>query len=1035
MATEQVVITARLDDELSRPLRAAQDQFTKMGQQAERAAAQASRGLTRLQVSMDASMKKAKAFNVAYSNALDERHIRQMDLLGVALVGAFAAATYATMNYEKQLSSLRAIIGPSAGDAATLALTMNAFSQAALQAGRDTAFTATQAVQAQTELAKAGIANADILGGGLKGSLDLAAAGSVDLARAAEIAATSMNMFNLSGRDVSMIADTLASGANKSAADIDGLAQSLAMGGTVAAQMGMSIQETVGLLSLFADEGIKGSDAGTMLKTTLLRLNPTSKEAADLMERLGLSAYDAQGNFIGMEAYAGRLQGALGGLDEATRNAYITTIFGNDAWRSASLLMQYGSDGVKEYTDAMNDQGAAAEMAATMMDNLNGDLKKLRGSLETVLIGSGSNANGVLRGMVQTTTNLVNSVAGLPTPVLAAAAAATLASGAFLLLAPRVMAAKTAMDAMAISAPRAAAALGMLAKGVAVVTAAMLIADLVGNQYEQWIGQTVKSGDQASKTLEKVAASGEMTADAWRELGSAGMSMGEGLNAILDRSFMENLAAFPTYMASLGDRLPWANEAGTSIKGAVKAFESMDAGLAALVASGNPEKAAAAFKTVTDEADRQGISLDAVNELFPQYTSTLSITEASTKATAEAMDGLAGATGDAEVAITSLTAAFARAQGFLEGRDAVRGYKAALDDFDSSLKENGRTFNDNTKKGRANTEALDGIAKAAQRAYTATDANGNVTITNAKAYDRAAVSYYRNARALGMTAGAAADLTAQAFGAKAASQALGKVKANPKINGDVKDLESKLARVNGKIMQLGQGKRTPEVQVKIENAQSKATEIQRQLDVLNGKSVDPEVTASTTTAEQAIGRTSAALTDLDGKRATVYIDVVQNGSLPGGDTATSRATGPRLSTGSALARTMGKHSMVAASLGGGFKVTNMLVGGGGKGHGSGDHQAGRAIDVTGPRLGAYVEAVRRAGGFAELHGSGSGRHAHAVMGDTGSPRSPRGGVDAGQVTIGPFYFTGVSAADQKEIRATVRAAIREYGRQRLERGS
>ena len=103
------------------------------------------------------------------------------------------------------------------------------------------------------------------------------------------------------------------------------LGQALGQAGTVAAQTGLSLEETVAALSMFADEGIRGSDAGTSLKTMLQRLTPQSKESAGLMEELGLSAYDSQGNFIGLSEYAGQLRDKLSGMSDEQRNATMQT--------------------------------------------------------------------------------------------------------------------------------------------------------------------------------------------------------------------------------------------------------------------------------------------------------------------------------------------------------------------------------------------------------------------------------------------------------------------------------------------------------------------------------------------------------------------------------------------------------------------------------------------------------------------------------------------------------------------------------------
>src|SRR5690606_28547563 len=157
---------------------------------------------------------------------------------------------------------------------------------------------------AQAELVKAGVSVSDVLGGALTGSLSLAAAGQLDLADAATISAQAMNVFGLGGDQVAHIADVLAAGANKSAADVGQLGDALRQGGLVAKQTGLSMEETVGVLSMFADSALVGSDAGTSLRTMLQRLVPQSDEAADAMARLGLDFFDAPGQFVGIAEVA-----------------------------------------------------------------------------------------------------------------------------------------------------------------------------------------------------------------------------------------------------------------------------------------------------------------------------------------------------------------------------------------------------------------------------------------------------------------------------------------------------------------------------------------------------------------------------------------------------------------------------------------------------------------------------------------------------------------------------------------------------------
>lgn len=285
---------------------------------------------------------------------------------------------------------------------------------AAQDLGASTVFSAVEAAQGIEELARAGVAASDILNGGLAGALDLAAAGEMEVAEAAGIASAAMTQFKLSGRDVPHIADLLAAGAGKAMGDVRQLGQALKQSGLVASQFGLSIEETVGGLSAFASAGLLGSDAGTSFKTMLLALADPAKRTKEKLEELGIQAYDAQGQFIGLAGLAGELQTSLGGLTDAQRQQALGQIFGNDAIRAASVLYEEGAAGVQEWTTAVDDAGYAAETAATKQDNLIGDLEKLGGAWSSLATSMGEAANGPLRGLVQALTDLTEAAAEHP---------------------------------------------------------------------------------------------------------------------------------------------------------------------------------------------------------------------------------------------------------------------------------------------------------------------------------------------------------------------------------------------------------------------------------------------------------------------------------------------------------------------------------------------------------------------------------------------------------------------------------------------
>lgn len=327
--------------------------------------------------------------------------------VGLAAAAGLGAVVLTAANFDKSMSAVSAVTGETAEN-------MEKLREAAIKAGADTAFSATEAAAGIENLAKAGVSTSDILGGGLAGALDLAAAGEIGVAEAAEAASKAMTQFGLAGADVPHIADLLAAAAGKATGDVSDFTQALNQSGLVADQVGLSIEETTGGLAAFASAGLLGSDAGTSFKTMLGALTPNSNDAAKTMAALGLNAYDAQGEFVGLAEFAGQLQTALGDMSAESRQAALETIFGSDAVRAASVLYEQGEQGIRDWTAAVDDSGYAAEVAGERLDNLAGDWEEFTGSLETALIGAGEGSQGILRELVQGATDAVNAFNGLP---------------------------------------------------------------------------------------------------------------------------------------------------------------------------------------------------------------------------------------------------------------------------------------------------------------------------------------------------------------------------------------------------------------------------------------------------------------------------------------------------------------------------------------------------------------------------------------------------------------------------------------------
>lgn len=290
---------------------------------------------------------------------------------------------------------------------------LKGLSDYALEMGAKTTFSAGEAAGAMLNLAKGGFTPAQIKGGALAATMNLAAAGGLDLSDAAVDVVSSMNTFNVKAKDAGTITDALAGAANASSADVSDLAMALSQGGAAARATKQSLADTAGMLGLLADNGIKGSDAGTSVKTFLLNLVPSSKAAATQMKDLGLKFSDANGRIDKLPAVAAKLQSAFKGMGDDQRIAAEKTMFGTDAFRAAEALYQSGPAKLKSYADAARAHGNAEKMAAAQMSGTAGAMESMRGSLETAALTIGQNLAPEVMRLSKVVTDLANWFSGL----------------------------------------------------------------------------------------------------------------------------------------------------------------------------------------------------------------------------------------------------------------------------------------------------------------------------------------------------------------------------------------------------------------------------------------------------------------------------------------------------------------------------------------------------------------------------------------------------------------------------------------------
>lgn len=312
-----------------------------------------------------------------------------------AAIGALAVVASSAnkaMNFEAQMDSVASLDK-------TIAKGTQGYAQMqalALEMGAKTKYSALEAAQGMEELVKAGMSVKQIKeGGGLEAALNLATAGGLDLSEAAEVMSTSLNAYKSDALSAADAANILAGTANASATGVHELKYSFAAVSAVAAGVGMTFRDTSIALGLFANNGIKGSDAGTSLKTMLGNLQPTTKTQIALFEKLGLLTadgankfYDAKGNLQDLGSIAGTLQNSMKGLTAQQRSLALETMFGSDAVRAGNILFKEGAAGVAKFSTALSEAPTALQVATAKMDNAKGAVEMFDSAMETLQISA-----------------------------------------------------------------------------------------------------------------------------------------------------------------------------------------------------------------------------------------------------------------------------------------------------------------------------------------------------------------------------------------------------------------------------------------------------------------------------------------------------------------------------------------------------------------------------------------------------------------------------------------------------------------------
>lgn len=339
---------------------------------------------------------------------------RYAAMAGAAIVGGLAvggaAATKLAADFEFQMDAVNAALG---GIDTSV---MQQLEQQALDLGQATKFSAQEVGRVQEELGRSGIDAQQLLDGATQSVLDLSAATGEDLVTSGQAAAAMLNLFNLDAAEMAGVADTLTAALNNSSMSLPDLQRGMLNLGPVMANLNryandqqQAFEDSAAAIAYFNSIGLKGADVGISLARGIQNLSTAGSEAQQTLADLGINAFDLNGNLLPLPDFFDQLNRGMAGMSDQAREAALATIFGAEAADVMNLAIKNGGDPLREYTRLMEAKGQAAAQAAIRMDNLNGDVEQLTGSLETLGIAVGKVAIPTLRQWVQGATKGVNT--------------------------------------------------------------------------------------------------------------------------------------------------------------------------------------------------------------------------------------------------------------------------------------------------------------------------------------------------------------------------------------------------------------------------------------------------------------------------------------------------------------------------------------------------------------------------------------------------------------------------------------------------
>ncbi|HHV9643236.1 TPA: phage tail tape measure protein, partial [Escherichia coli] len=278
----------------------------------------------------------------------------------------------------------------------------------------ETQFTASDAASGQSFLAMAGF-TPQAIQAALPGVLNMALAGGVELGETADIGSNILTQFNLTADQMDRVGDTLTAAFTRTNTDLRALGETMKYTGPVAAKLGISLEEAAAMAGMLANNGLRGSDAGTAMRASLSRLASPPKAAADALKELGVSVADARGKMRPMEDVLLDLYKATQKYGQVDQVSFFKDIAGEEAFVGLqTLVAAAGSGELQKLTrELQGARGEADRVAKVMADNLDGDLKNLDSAWEGLRIRISDLVDGPLRSVTQWLTRVLEKITSL----------------------------------------------------------------------------------------------------------------------------------------------------------------------------------------------------------------------------------------------------------------------------------------------------------------------------------------------------------------------------------------------------------------------------------------------------------------------------------------------------------------------------------------------------------------------------------------------------------------------------------------------